>query len=118
MAYLFAKDNIAQSLRLGFAGAWVYAYPELADPLQLIRQHCPHLIDSFLPLSECDHNIKDDNDSYNNDQVGDNDEGLQLAKCDCYGPSMGPSRPLHVTSVTVCHGSSHVCSSCCCSPQL
>ena len=28
MAYLFAKDNVAQSLRLGFAGAW-----ELADPL-------------------------------------------------------------------------------------
>ena len=52
MAYLFAKDVVVQSLRLGFAGAWRQASPDLQDPLELIRQHCPELTESFLPPSE------------------------------------------------------------------
>jgi hypothetical protein len=52
MAYLFAKDMVTQSLHLGFAGAWREAFPDLQDPLQVIRQYCPELIESFLPPSE------------------------------------------------------------------
>ena len=52
MAYLFAKDNVLQSLRLGFAGAWAEAFPDLSDPLNFIESHCPLLIRSFVPPSE------------------------------------------------------------------
>jgi hypothetical protein len=52
MAYLFAKDVVQQSLRLGFAGAWDYSNPDLAQPLAMIEKHCPLLLRSFVPPSE------------------------------------------------------------------
>lgn len=60
MAYLFAKDNVLQSLRLGFAGAWAEAFPDLSDPLNFIESHCPLLIRSFVPPSE----RQNDDDGY------------------------------------------------------
>jgi hypothetical protein len=61
MAYLFAKDNVLQSLRLGFAGAWAEVRPDLSNPLLLIETHCPQLLRSFVPPSE--RIIEDDDDS-------------------------------------------------------
>ncbi len=52
MAYLFRKDNVAQSLRLGFAGAWSKALPDVQEHLDTIQRHYPQLLDSFLPPSE------------------------------------------------------------------
>ena len=36
MAYLFAKDVLHQSLRLGLAGAWEHDHPEMLDALRLL----------------------------------------------------------------------------------
>lgn len=52
MGYLFSKDNVQQSLRLGFAGAWEEAFPDLAIPLSLVQNHCPGLVQSFVPPPE------------------------------------------------------------------
>lgn len=52
MAYLFAKDVVRQSLRLGLAGAWNHEYPELMDALVLLDTQCPTLVKSFLPVDE------------------------------------------------------------------
>jgi hypothetical protein len=48
MAYLFGKDTLLQSLRLGFAGAWVYTHPTLSERLEGIQSCCPNLTSSFL----------------------------------------------------------------------
>jgi hypothetical protein len=47
MAYLFNKDRLAQSLRLGFAGAWSYEYPFVSHCLAQIHSRCPRLSSSF-----------------------------------------------------------------------
>jgi hypothetical protein len=39
-------------LRLGFAGAWAEAFPDLLDPLNFIELYCPLLIRSFVPPLE------------------------------------------------------------------
>ena len=54
MAYLFAKDVIQQSLRLGLAGAWNHDHPELMSAMQVLDKQCPTLIKSFLPVNEQD----------------------------------------------------------------
>ena len=60
MAYLFTKDVVRQSIRLGLAGAWAYDYPELNEPLSLLYEKCPRLLNSFVPISE--HNKTEVND--------------------------------------------------------
>jgi len=60
MAYLFTKDVVRQSIRLGLAGAWAYDYPELSKPLSLLYEKCPRLLNSFVPTSE--HNMTEVND--------------------------------------------------------
>ena len=52
MAYLFAKDVLHQSMRLGLAGAWEYDHPELLDALRLLDTQCKTLVQSFLPIGE------------------------------------------------------------------
>lgn len=59
MAYLFAKDVIQQSLRLGLAGAWNHDHPELMEALVLLDEQCPTLVKSFLPVDEQDINLDD-----------------------------------------------------------
>jgi hypothetical protein len=61
MGYLFAKDVVLQSIRLGLAGAWDYRHPELIEALHLVRKRCPRLMNSFLPDSE--HDVAGDSDS-------------------------------------------------------
>lgn len=51
MSYLFNKDQWRQSLRLGLAGAW-REYQELQDSLDLLREQCPDMLDSLIPVSE------------------------------------------------------------------
>lgn len=69
MAYLFTKDNVMQSLRLGFSGAWTHDHPELPDPLGYIHTHCPQLIDSFVPPSERKENEVDADEEDGDDGV-------------------------------------------------
>ena len=52
MGYLFAKDVLRQSLRLGLAGAWRVTHPEVIDSLAKLADKCPTLVNSFLPLPE------------------------------------------------------------------
>jgi hypothetical protein len=54
MAYLFGKDRLAQSLRLGFAGAWHYKYARLSHQLMSLQESCPYLIGSFMSPNETD----------------------------------------------------------------
>lgn len=58
MAYLFAKDNIAHSLRLGIAGAWKRSMPELAQHVANIERACPQLMDSWVPPAERRHDVR------------------------------------------------------------
>jgi hypothetical protein len=51
MAYLFGKDTMQQSLRLGFAGAWAHTFPSLSRRLGTIQSHCPNLASSFIGSS-------------------------------------------------------------------
>jgi hypothetical protein len=74
MAYLFAKDVVQQSLRLGFAGAWEYTHPNLSDPMAIIKEHCPLLLRSFVPPSER--------------IIDNNDKGVQVVQ-DEYHTSVG-----------------------------
>jgi hypothetical protein len=52
MAYLFTRDVVHQPIRLGLAGARTYDYPELNEPLSLLYEKCPRLVNSFVPTSE------------------------------------------------------------------
>ncbi len=52
MAYLFVRDVIQQSLRLGLVGVWDHTYPELIEALDLLNTQYPTLIQSFLPLNK------------------------------------------------------------------
>jgi ribosomal protein S17E len=56
MAYLFGKDRLAQSLRLGLAGAWHQNYPQLSHQLMSLLGSCPSLIESFMSPNEYDEN--------------------------------------------------------------
>jgi hypothetical protein len=48
MAYLFEKDILLQSLRLGFVGAWTHTHPSLSQRLARIQSYCPNLARSFI----------------------------------------------------------------------
>lgn len=52
MAYLFQKDCLRQSLRLGLSGAWSQLNPVQYDMLVRISDKCPRLINSFILLQE------------------------------------------------------------------
>jgi hypothetical protein len=52
MGYLFSRERVKQSIRLGFAGAWNHEYPELRAMLDQIETNCPHLMQSFVPRHE------------------------------------------------------------------
>lgn len=52
MGYLFAKDVLRQSIRLGLAGAWDHEYPEISESMDSLKETCPNLVKSFLPVSE------------------------------------------------------------------
>lgn len=52
MAYLFAKDVVRQSIRLGLAGAWAHNFPDLEQAMNGLKTACPHLMDSLLPTAE------------------------------------------------------------------
>ena len=52
MGYLFAKDVMTQSMRLGLAGAWDESDPALMEALALVDNRCPTLVQSFLPTHE------------------------------------------------------------------
>ncbi|KAL8755627.1 MAG: hypothetical protein Q9184_004742 [Pyrenodesmia sp. 2 TL-2023] len=54
MGYLFAKEMLNQTLRLGFAGSWRAYHPELVEALRHVEDKCPALIQSFQPLTERD----------------------------------------------------------------
>jgi hypothetical protein len=62
MAYLFSRERVKQSVRLGFAGAWDHDHPELRPMLDQIQRNCPHLIRSFTPRYEHDLMVNDDID--------------------------------------------------------
>jgi len=73
MAYLFSRDVLRQSLRLGLAGGWAQVFPEIEEHLARIKQLCPHLVESFIPPHERDlitgqanDNGDDDNDAATN----------------------------------------------------
>ena len=53
MGYLFAKDVMRQSLRLGLAGAWDSPdYAEIMKALADLDECCPTLVQGFLPIGE------------------------------------------------------------------
>jgi hypothetical protein len=52
MAYLFNKDNVRQSFRLGLAGAWKSDHPELRQWLCELAQSCPLLISGLIHSGE------------------------------------------------------------------
>ena len=54
MGYLFSREVLSQSLRLGLAGAWDHHHPEFIDALRMINTDCPSLVQSFLPIGERD----------------------------------------------------------------
>ena len=54
MRCLFAKDVVQQSIRLGLAEAWEGRYPNLLEEMTVVQEHCPTLVQSFLPTSEQD----------------------------------------------------------------
>ena len=54
MGYLFAKDVMKQSLRLGLAGAWAHTHPDVMKKMRILHERCPSLVQSFLPVSEQD----------------------------------------------------------------
>ena len=59
MGYLFSRDVMSQSMRLGLAGSWEY-YPQLTEALTLLQEYCPLLVRGFLPIGE--HIIDEDAD--------------------------------------------------------
>jgi hypothetical protein len=52
MAYLFQKDSLRQSFRLGFAGAWQYSHPIATQELNSIEKSCPILVNSLILINE------------------------------------------------------------------
>jgi hypothetical protein len=64
MGYLFENDNALQSIRLGFAGAWQYTHPELAEPLLSVRRQCPLIAERFLPSIEDPDHVAEEDEAY------------------------------------------------------
>ncbi len=61
MAYLFAKDVVLQSIRLGLVGSWEgQGYQELLTAMATIEKHYPRLVNSFLPVSKQDIDKEDE----------------------------------------------------------
>lgn len=56
MGYLFARDVMQQSLRLGLVGAWDHDHPEMVEALRMLNDRCDTLVQSFLPVGEQDLN--------------------------------------------------------------
>jgi hypothetical protein len=56
--YLFSKNIVTQFIRLDLADAWSSNYPELNEPLNLLKAHCPRLVQSFLSAYEREDNMK------------------------------------------------------------
>ena len=86
MGYLFARDVMKQSLRLGLAGVWNHDHPELMESLELLDTQCPALVHSFLPISEQMDEDGDDEGSHN--VVGDDEH--RSAQLSIKGFEMGP----------------------------
>ena len=55
MGYLFTRDVMQQSLRLGLVGAWDHDFPEMVEALRMLNDQCATLVQSFLPVGEQDH---------------------------------------------------------------
>lgn len=51
MQFLFSRDLVRQSARLGVAGWWA-AYDRIRVSLELVHRHCPRLMNAFAPLAE------------------------------------------------------------------
>ena len=80
MGYLFAKDVMTQSLRLGLAGAWDHGYAEVMEALTGIDDRCPALMKSFLPVGEHDIGESEDHAEGSHNVVGDAEHfGAQLS---------------------------------------
>ena len=75
MGYLFARDVIYQSLRLGLAGAWDHDHPEIVDALRLLDSKCSLLVKSFLPTNE----LAIDDDESSNAQSTNQHFSVQLS---------------------------------------
>lgn len=71
MGYLFSRDVIQQSLRLGLAGAWDHDFPEMVEALRMLNDECVTLVQSFLPIGEQDLD-EADMEGYHN-VIGDNE---------------------------------------------
>ena len=74
MAYLFKKDRLVQSLRLGFAGAWAHKHPLLSQCLSRVQLHCPTLAGSFTNPSLT--SISDSQDTQSKFVCGPNHESI------------------------------------------
>ena len=74
MGYLFSRDVLLQSLRLGLAGAWDVTHPEVVEGLRQLELHCPVLIKSFLPRGERDLKDIEDDEDQEQDQDQDQDQ--------------------------------------------
>lgn len=53
MGYMFAKENVKQSMRLGFAGAW-RDNEALHEAITVLSESCTALASSFIPQGEQD----------------------------------------------------------------
>jgi hypothetical protein len=52
MAYLFKRERIHQSLRLGLFGAWKHSQPSLHSQLEVLHRSCPLLLGGFSLFGE------------------------------------------------------------------
>jgi hypothetical protein len=78
MAYLSSTDVVRQSIRLGLAGSWAQQIPELEEHLDAIRQQCPKLVNSFIPLTERDLLEANTGAADENDEEGDGPVTAQI----------------------------------------
>jgi len=99
MAYLFSKDCMAQSLRLGLAGAWKLAFPSLLEPLEFIESRCGRLIASFLPRSERVDCADEEEDGYDKIYAHNDDQTAIRADVKGFKMALGLARQLGAVKV-------------------
>ena len=73
MGYLFSRDVMQQSLRLGLVGAWDHDFPEMVEALRMLNDQCATLVQSFLPIGEQDRDEDEAHAEGYHNVLGDNE---------------------------------------------
>lgn len=104
MAYLFGKDRLAQSLRLGFAGAWHHKFARLSNRLTSLQESCPYLSGSFISPNETDLPCYTERKLQNVEQIPESSHSTDNTNIKVFGRNNLFTQTLHYLQIDIPSG--------------